>query len=169
MVGLSLTYNIPKFFELKLIFAEEDPNMFEGLINHSAISSAEHQNIEQPFTHLEVRNITVDIVATDLRLNQVITLFIFQYFLNLIPYSTFTMMNVVECSFSRAYRKTTQNDPERPTWPTVVKGCSIFFKDRIFPKDLFRFTKKDPLAQGEFIIRTKQIHPLFQGTKKVRS
>ena len=100
MVGLSLTYNIPKFFELKLIFAEEDPNMFEGLINHSAISSAEHQNIEQPFTHLEVRNITVDIVATDLRLNQVITLCIFQYFLNLIPYSTFTMMNVVECSFS---------------------------------------------------------------------
>ena len=76
MVGLSLTYNIPKFFELKLIFAEEDPNMFEGLINHSAISSAEHQNIEQPFTHLEVRNITVDIVATDLRLNQVITLFL---------------------------------------------------------------------------------------------
>ena len=107
VVGLSLTYNIPKFFELKLIFAEEDPNMFEGLINHSAISSAEHQNIEQPFTHLEVRNITVDIVATDLRLNQVITLFIFQYFLNLIPYSTFTMMNVVECSFSRAYQKTT--------------------------------------------------------------
>ena len=37
-----------------------------------------------------------------------------------------------------------------------------YFKDRIFPKDLFRFTKKDPLAQGEFIIRTKQIHPLFQ-------
>ena len=73
VVCLSLTYNIPKFFELKLIFAEEDPNMFEGLINHSAISSAEHQNIE----HLEVRNITVDIVATDLRLNQVITLFIF--------------------------------------------------------------------------------------------
>ena len=72
VVCLSLTYNIPKFFELKLIFAEEDPNMFEGLINHSAIS---------PFTHLEVRNITVDIVATDLRLNQVITLFIFQYFL----------------------------------------------------------------------------------------
>ena len=67
MVGLSLTYNIPKFFELKLIFAEEDPNMFEGLINHSAISSAE----------LEVRNITVDIVATDLRLNQVITLHLF--------------------------------------------------------------------------------------------
>ena len=92
VVGLSLTYNIPKFFELKLIFAEEDPNMFEGLINHSAISSAEHQNIEQPFTHLEVRNITVDIVATDLRLNQVITLFIFQYFLHLLPFSTCSAM-----------------------------------------------------------------------------
>ena len=70
MVGLSLTYNIPKFFELKLIFAEEDPNMFEGLIS----TTTEQQNNQQqpPFTHLEeMGNITVDIAATELRLNQV--------------------------------------------------------------------------------------------------
>ena len=82
MVGLSLTYNIPKFFELKLIFAEEDPNMFEGLINHSTTSSAEHQNNQQqpPFKHLEeMGNITVDIAATELRLNQVLLIQIPSY------------------------------------------------------------------------------------------
>ena len=63
----------------------------------------------------------------------------------------------------------TEKRPRGPRTTHMTHCCKgvQYFKDRIFPKDLFRFTKKDPLAQGEFIIRTKQIHPLFQGTKKV--
>ena len=56
VVGLSLTYNIPKFFELKLIFAEEGG--FEGM--------EDQEMVDHP-----LRNVTVDIAATDMRLNQV--------------------------------------------------------------------------------------------------
>ena len=84
VIGLSLTYNIPKFFELKLIFVDEDPEMFQNYFLNDTVK--------------DLKNVTVDIAATEMRLNQhyiFVYIFICNSIVNLlIPFLLLIVLNL---------------------------------------------------------------------------